>query len=56
MFIFPSKEDERKMDFKAIKGYLVGYDGDESVYISESHKVVVSRDVFFKKIFKAVLK
>lgn len=39
------------MDSKAIKGYLVGYDGDERyrIYIKEEHKVVLSRDVQFRE-------
>jgi hypothetical protein len=39
-----------KMDKKATKGYLVGYDGDELYReCMEQHKVIVSRDVIFKK-------
>ena len=44
-------EKRRKMDEKAVKGYLVGYDGDEryKIYLEEGHKVVLSRDVRFQK-------
>ena len=39
------------MDAKAEKGYLVGYDGDERyrIYIKEKNKVILSRDVSFKR-------
>lgn len=41
----------RKMDKKAIKGYLVGYDGDERyrIYIKKTHSVILSRDVIFQE-------
>jgi hypothetical protein len=44
----------RKMDKKAVKGFLVGYDGDERyrVYIKEEHKVILSRDVVFQETVK----
>jgi transposase InsO family protein len=44
----------RKMDKKAIQGYLVGYDGDERyrIYIKEQHKVILSRDVIFQEKIK----
>lgn len=44
-------QKRKKMDVKAIKGYLVGYDGDERyrLYVKEDHKVVLSRDVQFKE-------
>lgn len=39
------------MDSKAIKGYLVGYDGDERyrIYVPELNRVMVSRDVYFQE-------
>ena len=48
-FVHIPDQKRRKMDKKAKKGYLVGYDGDERyrVYIKENHEVVVSRDVQF---------
>ena len=41
----------RKMDKKAVKGYLVGYDGDERyrIWIKDEHKVILSRDVIFQE-------
>lgn len=44
----------RKMDKKAVKGYLVGYDGEERyrVYIKEQHKVILCRDVVFQEKLK----
>lgn len=41
----------KKLDKKATKGYLIGYDGDERyrIWIKEEDKVVVSRDVFFQE-------
>jgi len=35
----------RKMDKKAVKGYLIGYDGEERyrIYIQEQHRVILSR-------------
>ena len=40
-----------KMDKKAVKGYLVGYDGDERyrIYIKKQHRVILSRDVVFQE-------
>ena len=42
-------EKRRKMDSKAVVGYLVGYDGDERyrIYIPEKRDIVLSRDVIF---------
>lgn len=42
-------QKRRKMDKKAIKGYLVGYDGDERyrIYVRERRAVICSRDVVF---------
>ena len=50
-FIHVPAEKRRKMDEKAVKGYLVGYDGDERyrIYLEEGHKVVLSRDVRFQE-------
>lgn len=44
-------QKRKKMDRKAIKGYLVGYDGDERyrIYIKEENKVILSRDVKFQE-------
>ena len=44
----------RKMDKKAVRGYLVGYDGDERyrIYIKEQHAVILSRDVIFQEKLK----
>ncbi|KAK7603621.1 hypothetical protein V9T40_003620 [Parthenolecanium corni] len=44
----PDKK-RRKMDSKAVSGYLVGYDGNERyrVYVPERHDIVLSRDVVF---------
>lgn len=43
------KENRKKMDKKATKGVLVGYDGDERyrIYVKESNQVFLSRDVIF---------
>lgn len=51
-------QKRRKMDEKAIKGYLVGYNGDEGyrVYIKENHKVLVSRDVIFQENLTSCIK
>lgn len=45
-------QKRRKMDKKAIRGYLVGYDGDERyrIWIKEENKVLLSRDVTFNEI------
>lgn len=47
-------EKRKKMDKKAVKGFLVGYDGDERyrIYIQESHYVILSRDVQFQEKLK----
>ena len=39
------------MDKKAVKAYLVGYDGDERyrLYVKEQHKFIFSRDVVFQE-------
>lgn len=44
-------QKRRKMDKKAIKGYLVGYDGDERyrIWVKEENKVYLSRDVTFNE-------
>jgi transposase InsO family protein len=41
----------RKMDKKAVRGYLIGYDGDERyrIYIKEQHKVILCSDVVFQE-------
>lgn len=46
----PSQK-RRKMDKKAVKGHLIGYDGDERfrIWIKEDHKVILSRDVKFEE-------
>ena len=45
------KNRRHKMDKKAVKGYLVGYDGEEHyrIYIKEQHGVILSRDVVFQE-------
>lgn len=45
-------QNRKKMDAKAQKGFLVGYDGDERyrVYLKENHKIILSRDVQFAEI------
>ncbi|GBM68473.1 hypothetical protein AVEN_6442-1 [Araneus ventricosus] len=42
-------QKRRKMDKKALKGYLLGYDGDEryQICIKETNNVICSRDVVF---------
>ena len=39
------------MDRKAVKGYLVGYDGDERyrVWIKGTRSIALSRDVVFEE-------
>ena len=41
----------RKIDKKAVKGYLVGYDGDERyrIWLKEENKIILSRDVIFQE-------
>jgi hypothetical protein len=41
----------QKMDKKAIKGYLVGFDGDERyrIWLKEERKMIFSRDVVFQE-------
>lgn len=50
-YIHIPKEKRRKMDKKALKGFLVGYDGDERyrIWISEEHKIMLSRDIQFQE-------
>jgi hypothetical protein len=44
-------QKRRKMDKKATKGYLLGYDGDERyrIYVKETSTVICSRDVVFEE-------
>lgn len=44
-------QKRRKMDKKAAKGYLIGYDGDERyrIYVKETRTVICSRDVIFEE-------
>jgi transposase InsO family protein len=44
-------ERRKKMDKKAVKGFLVGYDGDERyrINVPNDHKVILSRDVQFQE-------
>lgn len=44
-------QKRRKMDKKAVKGYLVGYDGDERyrIWVKNEHRVILSRDVIFQE-------
>ena len=46
-----SAQKRRKMDKKAVRGYLIGYDGDERyhIYIKEARTVICSRDVVFEE-------
>ena len=47
-------EQRRKMDKKAVKGYLVGYDGNERyrIWLQEQRKMIFSRDVVFQEKLK----
>lgn len=44
-------QKRRKLDKKATKGYLIGYDGDERyrIYVKETKTVICSRDVIFEE-------
>lgn len=44
-------QKRRKFDRKAIKGYHIGYDGEERyrIYVRETGKVICSRDVTFEE-------
>ena len=44
-------QKRRKMDKKAVKGILLGYDGDERyrIWIKETNSVICSRDVIFEE-------
>lgn len=44
-------QQRRKMDKKAIKGYLVGFDSDERyrIWVKEQRKIICSRDVVFQE-------
>lgn len=48
------KQKRRKMDRKAKKGVLVGYDGDLQyrIYVPEEQRVYISRDVKFQETLK----
>ncbi|GAB0089493.1 secreted RxLR effector protein 161-like [Sergentomyia squamirostris] len=46
-FFWIPDQKRRKMDAKAGKGYLVGYDNDERYRIYSSGKVILTRDVKF---------
>lgn len=50
-YVHLPSQKRKKMDKKAVKGYLVGYDGDERyrIYIKEQQKVEISRDVKFQE-------
>lgn len=50
-YVHIPKQKRRKMDKKAQKGYLVGYDGEERyrIYVAERKTVVLSRDVQFEE-------
>lgn len=45
-------QKRKKMDMKAVQGYLIGYDGDERyrIYVRAGSKVILSRDVQFKEV------
>lgn len=50
-FVHVPKEKRRKLDSKALKGFVVGYHGNHMgyrVYVPEKKDVIVSRDVLFK--------
>ncbi|GBO41381.1 hypothetical protein AVEN_31035-1 [Araneus ventricosus] len=42
-------QKRKKMDKKAVKGYLVRYEGDERyrIWLKEENRVILSRDVIF---------
>lgn len=44
-------QKRHKMNKKAFKGYLIGYDGDERyrIWLKEQYKVIFSRDVIFQE-------
>lgn len=44
-------QKRRKMNSKAVVGYLIGYNGDERyrIYVPEKREVILSRDVIFYK-------
>ncbi|GBM73101.1 hypothetical protein AVEN_198776-1 [Araneus ventricosus] len=44
-------QKRKKMDKKTVKGYLVGYDGDERyrIWLKEENRVFLSRDVIFQE-------
>lgn len=44
-----TNKKRRKMDKKALKGYILEYDGDEKyrIWIKETNTVICSRDVLF---------
>jgi hypothetical protein len=50
-FVHIPKQKRKKLDKKAIKGYLVGYCGDKDgyrIWIPERNDVIISRDVLFR--------
>jgi hypothetical protein len=50
-YVYIPAERRKKMDKKAVKGFLVGYDGDERyrIYVPNDHKVILSRDIQFQE-------
>ncbi len=50
-YVHVPNQRRRKLDAKALKGYLVGYCGEKDgyrVYVPEKNDVILSRDVVFK--------
>lgn len=49
-FVHIPQQKRKKFDKKSVKGYLIGYNGDDGyrVFIPERKTVVSSRDVIFK--------
>lgn len=47
-------QKRKKMDKKAVKGFLVGFDGEERyrIYTPDDHRVILSRDVQFQERLK----
>ena len=50
-YVHVPAQKRKKMDKKAVKGFLVGYDGQERyrIYIPNGYKVILSRDVQFQE-------
>lgn len=50
-YVHVPKQKRKKMDSKAVKGYLIGYDTEERyrIYVKENHGLLLSRDVKFNE-------